>query len=261
MQKEIEWLLREKYNGKLNKNFNKDVKRLKVGEPVDYVIGFTEFLGCKIDLSKKPLIPRPETEYWVAEAIEKLKKDNRVLRILDIFAGSGCIGVSIVSRLQSNRRSLMALPSGRHFNGVKVVFAEKDKKLTEQIKINYKINQIPKNKYEIIQSDIFSNITGKFDYIFANPPYIPTTRKSNIQKAVLKYEPTMALFGGKDGLLYIRKFLAEAKNFLKPGGKISMEFDSIQKKQIEKLVANLNYKSWKFHKDQYEKWRWVIIKN
>jgi len=270
MQKEIQWLLKEKYSGKAGKKFNEDVERLKMGEPLDYVIGFTEFLGCIIDLSKKPLVPRPETEYWVERAINELNNPSSLrssgqnLRILDIFSGSGCIGISIM----------------RHTKNVKIIFAEKDKKFLNQIKINVKLNKkyisnqpsrapvgparelgrkIEKNNYKIVQSDVFKNIKGKFDYIFANPPYIPQNRKNKIQKSVLKYEPHAALFGGKEGLFYVRNFLGEAQNFLNPEGKVYMEFDYIQKREIEKLLKKYNYKSWKFKKDQYGKWRWVVI--
>lgn len=260
MEKEIKWLLKEKYSNKPTKQFHNDVKRLMEGEPLDYVIGFTEFLGCKIDLSKKPLIPRPETEFWVKGAIDNIcsnsrGRENRSIRVLDIFSGSGCIGITIL----------------KYVKNAKVVFAEKDKKALGQIKINLKINNmlIRENKrivkYSIIHSDIFENLKSKiinpksFDYILANPPYIPTTRKNKIQKSVLKYEPKSALFGGKDGLLYIRKFLAKAKNFLNPNGKIFMEFDSSQKKQIEKLLEKFNYKNWEFNKDQYGKWRFIRI--
>lgn len=244
----VNWLLKDKYFGKPNAQFKKDIERLKVGEPLDYVIGFTDFLNCKIDLSKKPLIPRPETEFWVEKAISYISQtlDDRPkfeIRVLDIFSGSGCIGISIM----------------RHIKNAQVIFAEKDKKLLKQIRINCTISKIKPNKYQIIQSDVFNNIVGKYDYIFANPPYIPTTRKNKIQKSVLKYEPKMALLGGKDGLFYIRKFLTKAKNFLNPNGKIYMEFDSIQKKQIEALLKKYHYKKWDFHKDQYEKWRWVTI--
>src|SRR3989344_2850144 len=221
--KEVGWLLKEKYYGKPSEEFNKDIKRLEAGEPVDYVIGFTEFLGCRIDLSKKPLIPRPETEYWVSNIVESLKPKvkSQKLNILDMFAGSGCVGISIM----------------RHIKNTDVTFVDSEKNAIEQIRINCKINNIKPQIYKIIQADIFLlkkiktsilrsiEVFEKYDYIFANPPYIPQKRKNKIQDSVLRYEPNTALFGGKDGLFYIRKFLAKAKNFLNNNGKIFMEFD------------------------------------
>src|SRR3989344_3780297 len=146
MQKEISWLLGEKYNGRPNKQFKKDVERLMAGEPLDYVIGFTDFLGCKIDLSKKPLIPRPETEYWVGNVVEslKLKVESKGIKILDIFAGSGCIGISIMSRCRFSRHRGSSINSknlsGRHSKNIHMTFAEKDKNIISQIKINCKLN-------------------------------------------------------------------------------------------------------------------------
>ncbi|MFA6190043.1 MAG: peptide chain release factor N(5)-glutamine methyltransferase [Candidatus Staskawiczbacteria bacterium] len=255
MTKEVKWLLDEKYNGKKTESFYKDVKRLEAGEPVDYVIGFTEFLGCKIDLSKKPLIPRPETEYWVCEEIKRIsrvfgERQKRDFFALDMFAGSGCIGIAIL----------------RHVKNVKVIFADKSQDCVKQIKINLKINHVKKG-FIVRQSDIFSNIKEKADYIFANPPYIPTTRRSRVGKSVLKFEPHKALFAGKNGLFFINKFLKDAKKYLNAGGIIFMEFDGLagsshapsQKKEIEKLIKKYKYSKWEFKKDQYNRWRWVEI--
>ncbi len=246
LQKEISWLLKEKYNGKPSKKFNNDVKRLKKGEPVDYVIGFTNFLGCKIDLSKKPLIPRKETEYWTAFAAGDIK--NRVdnysnkIKVLDIFSGSGCVGIAI----------LASLP-------VECDFAEKDPQMIKQIKINLKNNFVKKPKSKVIQSNVFSKVTRKYDYILANPPYIPTKNKNKIQKSVLKYEPKEALFGGKDGMEFINQFLSKAPKYLNKYGRIYMEFNPEQKNKIEKIIKKVKYKKWKFAQDQFGKWRWVVV--
>lgn len=248
MEKEEKWLLEEKYFGKASENFYKDVKRIKAGEPVDYVIGFTEFLGCKIDLSrfggqaKRPLIPRPETEYWVGEAIKEVSRvfDGRQktnLFVLDMFAGSGCIGLAIQE----------------HVKNSDVTFADK-----------FKYFDHP----NFIKSDVFKGLNppkakafrrAGYDYIFANPPYIPITRKSKVGKSVLKFEPKTSLFGGQDGLFYIRKFLRDAKKHLNIGGIIFMEFDPPQKTSIQKLTKKYNYKNCEFHRDQYNRWRWAKI--
>lgn len=267
-RKEIDWLLKEKYNGKPTARqlaaFKKDVKRVDNGEPIDYVIGFVEFLGCRIDLLKHPLIPRKETEFWVAIALDKIKNKIAALRsrtwqpglpeqkfekikCLDIFAGSGCVGIAILA----------------NENDVLCDFAEKDKKALAQIKINLKNNFIKPDRYKVISSDVFKKVKGKYDFIFANPPYIPTVKKNRIQKSVLGYEPKIALFGGKDGMSFIKKFLKDAKKYLNNEGIIFMEIDSSvsQKKEIEKLLKKYKYKNWEFKKDQYGKTRWVEVRN
>ncbi|MBM3206199.1 MAG: peptide chain release factor N(5)-glutamine methyltransferase [Candidatus Staskawiczbacteria bacterium] len=244
-QNKIGWILQEKYSGKMTSEAKEDIERFKKGEPLDYIIGFTNFLGCKIDLSKRTLIPRVETEFWVEKIIDEINSTQleENLQILDVFSGSGCVGIAIM----------------RHIKNTDVVFADSEKNCLEQISINCKLNKVNKKRFSILNSDVFSNIKGKFDYIFANPPYIPTKSKNKIQKSVLKYEPSKALFGGNDGLQYVSKFLVDAKKFLKPQGKIFMEFDSTQKIKIEELLKKFNYKSWKFKKDQYGKWRLVVI--
>lgn len=208
-------------------------------KPLEYVRGFTEFLECKIDLSKKPLIPRVETEFWVNEALKNIKRG----RALDIFAGSGCIGVAIL----------------KHNKNVLCDFSDSEKNCIEQIKINCELNDIDKKRYKVIKSDVFSNIKGKYDYIFANPPYVAVKNKNLVQKSVLNYEPHKALFGGENGLFYIKKFLGQAVGHLNPSGRIFMEFSPEQKNAIEKLIKKYKYSKHKFKKDQYGKWRWVVI--
>lgn len=240
LKREIRWLLSEKYNNKLTTSAWEDIHKLKRGIPLDYLIGHVHFLDCKIDLSKKPLIPRCETEFWVEKVLTKCKKGF----FLDIFSGSGCIGLAIL----------------KHVPGATVVFSDSEENCLEQIKINCELNEIDPKRYEIVKSNVFEDTPKRleFDYIFANPPYIPT-HSTDIQNSVLLNEPAAALFGGTDGLKYIEKFLKEAKNFLKKRGEIYMEFDNPEKEQIKKLLKKYGYKSYEFKKDQFNKWRYLLI--
>lgn len=237
-------LLNIKYRGRKCAKYHKDLERLKRGEPLDYIIGWTEFLGCKIDLSQKPLVPRNETEFWVKKVINQLKNQQKVnqskLKILDIFSGSGCIGIALLKHLPKST----------------VGFADSEENCLRQIKINLKLNNINSNRCEILKSDIFSNITEKYDYIFANPPYI-SANSPDIQKEVLKYEPQTAVLAGKDGLKYIIPFLQTAKKHLIKEGRLFMECVPVQKEHIEQILKRSGYLKWKFHRDQYGKIRYL----
>jgi release factor glutamine methyltransferase len=287
LNKEIAWLKRDKYGlceigYRTNKaGLAKDIERLKRGEPLDYVIGWKDFLGCKIDLSYRPLIPREETEFWVGGVVDRLceigsraprdtiSHNNAPLKVLDLFAGSGCIGLAVLKNCQN----------------VEVTFADKEENSLKQIKKNLSIlipttlERPPKGssgRFEVIQSDVFNLVASrgqsferplkdcppkalkKFDIIFANPPYIPIKRQK-VQKSVKDWEPHQALYSGVDGLMIIKKFLHEAKKYLNLEGKIYLEFGYGQKGAIEKLLRQNKYKNWEFHKDQFGKWRWVAI--
>jgi len=200
-------------------------------------------MKVKIDLSKKVFKPRTETKYWAEKALQEIGKrfsQNKELRILDLFAGSGFLG-------------LLAL---KYFTQAIVHFADISEDAIEQIKINARLNNIPNAKYKILRSNIFSEIGERYDVILANPPYVALARISEVQSDVLKNEPAQALFSGKDGLDVIRKFLNEASQHLKPGGMIFMEFDPLQKQNIEQILRNKGF-VFDFRKDQFEQYRWL----
>jgi len=207
--------------------------------PEEYKQGFKDFLGVKIDLSKRPLIPREETEYWVNIAIKEIKEGAECL---DLFAGSGCIGISILENVKNSFCD----------------FGEKEDLFLEQIKINLDLNDLSKERYSLIKTDVFSNIEKQYDYILANPPYVAESRIDEVGEDVKMFEPGIALYGGNDGMEYIRIFLNEAINYLKDKGVIYLEFDPEQKEWIEEIIKD-KYSSFEFLKDQFDKYRFVKI--
>ncbi len=252
-KKEENWLLNEKYKGKECPEFFEDIKRIENGEPVDYVIGFTVFLGAKIDLSFRPLIPRQETEFWLEKTVREALlpssegrrgggKEGTKIKILDLFAGSGCIGIALLKNLP----------------GITVDFGEKDPNLILQIEKNLAINNIAPERAHAYETDVFFHLPPKkYDYIFANPPYISRNKKERVADSVMKHEPHLALFADDDGLFFIKKLLKESPDFLAPNGKLFIEFDAGQKEKIEERIKESKFKG-EFWKDQFEKWRVIV---
>lgn len=233
--------MREKYKSSLTAKAKEDIKRLEDGEHIAYVIGFADFLGVRVDLSERPLIPRPETEYWVEKAIKAMEGWDAKLRVLDLFSGSGAVGLAVL----------------KHVPQARVDFADIEPRYGKGVRKSARRNNIPAKKIRTITSDVFSNIRGKYDYILANPPYIPSSRE--LPGSVIKNDPVNALFAGRDGLKYIRAALKDAKKFLAPDGELWMEFDSSQKKEIGALARRYSYGA-SFFRDQYGKWRYATLK-
>lgn len=250
--KEVQWLLKEKYGGVASPAFDADVQRMKGGEPLAYVIGWIPFYDCKIDVSLKPMIPRPETEFWVARAVAELQAlEKPTLRLADTFSGSGCIGVALL----------------KHLPNATVDLSEFDPKLTEQLRINVALNGIDAARAKCEQADALSALTGTYDAIFANPPYIDPKAIPEMDESVVNFEPHLSLFAGDRGLDYVKLIINDGGQYLHAGGTFYIECDAHQKEWIEELLtlhaASLSEGTpWKheFWLDQYDQVRFLILR-
>ena len=251
--KDIEWLLKEKYNGEKSTAFFADCKRLALGEPLGYLIGHTPFLNTIIHLDSRPLIPRTETEFWTEKAIEEIKQysdsrgtlgigDPEPLRIIDMCAGSGCVGVAVA----------------KHISDSIVDFAELERKHLGTITKNISENGIDENRVTITQSNLFSAFPEKkYHFILANPPYIDALL-NRVGPEVVDFEPHLALFGGHGGMEIIVQLITEAKYHLEPDGQLWMEHEPEQSKEIA-VVAEAHGFEATTHKDQFDVDRYSVL--
>jgi release factor glutamine methyltransferase len=244
-ERDSQFLLNEKYGGIQTPEYEKDLARLAGGEPVDYVIGWKPFLDCKIFLDSHPLIPRAETEYWVERAIAEIresKKADASTRHLDLFAGSGAIGIAVL----------------KHLPQVGVDFGEIDAAHPPTILKNIRENGIDESRASIIETDVWGNIQGTYDFVFANPPYLSQSRREKIQDSVLAYEPGVALFAAEDGLAIIRKTVEKLREHLSPAGALYLEHEPEQSDLISKLASE-NGLSAETRTDQFGLPRYSVI--
>jgi len=233
ISQEIEWLLKEKYRGQKTEEFFADCARLEAGEPLAYLIGSIPFLDCAIHLDSRPLIPRPETEYWVEKAINSIRESRQEnIRVLDLCAGSGAIGVAVAK----------AIPEAL------VTFAEIDADHLPTIQKNLRENTFMSEsvKYPVLASDLFSHITGPFDYILSNPPYIDP-EAGTVDETVTAYEPHRALFGGIHGMEVITRIVKDTTHYLTPTGQLWIEHEPFQAEALRTIGDTYGY-----HVEQYE---------
>jgi release factor glutamine methyltransferase len=241
--KEVEWLLKEKYNGITSPEFEADVVRLRASEPLAYIIGWIPFYDCKIDVSLHPMIPRPETEFWVERAVNELRALHKpTLRLADTFSGSGCIGVALL----------------KHLPNATVELSEFDLKLTEQLRINVRLNNV-EERATCMQADALGGLTGTYDAIFANPPYIDPKAIPEMDISVVNYEPHLSLFAGDRGLDYVKLIINTGAQFLHDGGTFYIECDAHQKEWIEELLVGTPWKH-EFWFDQYGQVRFLVLR-
>lgn len=231
----IEKLRVEKYDGAKTDTFLKDADRLRAGEPYEYVLGYTQFLGTHIDLSYRPMIPRAETAFWVLRAIEELKQKPGRLDIADTFAGAGNVALALLTHLPTAR----------------VDISELDPKLAPQIELNLKLNHVALHRARIITASTLDQLTGPYDAIFAVPPYVPYDALPDLDPEMINFEPHLAFFAHENGHEFHKLLIAYAWPLLKENGTLYMEADMDHNDSIRELTEGTQWSSLEFWSDPY----------
>ena len=213
--------------------FNRYIDRRKKFEPVAYILNNKEFFSLDFFVNKNSLIPRPETELMVEKAIEIYKK--KAPNILDIGTGSGCIIISVLRHLPKSRGIGLDISK----NAIKVAKFNSEKLLkvyNKRIKfMNLSIEKLSNNRI--------------FDLILANPPYINSKDIRNLPTDIKRYEPKIALDGGKDGLDVIKKVIYKSLRILKHNGTLAIEIGNNQYFAVSKLLRKNGFKETTLLKD------------
>lgn len=202
-------------------DFTAAVARRELREPFQHITGVQEFYGLEFDVSPDVLIPRPETEILVEEAIALLSGIENPC-FYEVGVGSGCISVSILHEVAA--ASAVGVDISRGALSVAAKNAEKHAVVS---------------RLRLFQADVFDEASGTFDLIVSNPPYIPAGKVDLLQPEVGRYDPHTALFGGPDGLMIIRRIIAGAPQFLKAKGFILIEIDFDQSVAVKELLDPL----------------------
>lgn len=196
---------------------NAAVKERLTGRPLWYVLGTCDFYGYEFNVDERALIPRPETEELCYNALKEIKAENKVL---DLCTGSGAIAITI--KLKS---------------GASVTASDISK---EALSLAHENAQKLGADISFVESDMFENIEGKFDFILSNPPYIKKEDIKGLQKEIA-FEPVSALDGGEDGLDFYRVIAAKAKEHLTENGKLFLEIGYDQKEALIDLFKDFSH--------------------
>ncbi|APS40382.1 peptide chain release factor N(5)-glutamine methyltransferase [Salegentibacter sp. T436] len=211
--------------------------RLKNHEPIQHIIGETEFFGLTFKVDKNVLVPRPETEELVEWILEEFFEEESG-RILDIGTGSGCIAISLAKNLPEAQISAIDISEAA------LVMA----------KTNAEINNVDIN---FIQEDILKTeaLKGNWDVIVSNPPYVRELEKKEMHRNVLEYDPPTALYvKDENPLIFYEKITKLAKSSLNPSGKLYFEINQYLAEETEKMMQKYGF-STELRKDLFGNFR------
>ena len=232
--------LNEKINDKVLENFNYYLKLRKQNKPIAHILGFKDFWKYKFKVDKNVLIPRPETELIIEQALKILPKLSNK-NILDIGTGSGCIIISIIKEREK----------------CKATAIDKSLKALKVAKLNAEMHHVQK-KIKFLNIDVDKYFANKYDLIVSNPPYIKDSEILSLDKDVKLNEPKLALSGGKSGLNKVFKVIKKSQKLLKTKGKLILEIGDKQSKEVKKYLIKNNFNQIKIFKDLSGKNRCVV---
>lgn len=213
------------------------VARRMAGEPVAYLIGEWEFYGLPLDISRDVLIPRADTEVLAEQAIAYIKTLGEC-RVLDLCAGSGCIGLAIASQAAEAR----------------VVLGEIDDSALKICRQNIRRSGLS-GRCVPVEMDALEKpprSLGEFHCIVSNPPYIPTGDIAGLEVSVRDYEPHLALDGGEDGLDFYRSIVRDWRDALAPGGRLYFEVGIGQADPVLRLMRSQGFGDLQVIKDHHK---------
>ena len=210
--------LKENLDDKYIHQFKNLIKERSLRKPVSYLVEKKNFWKYEFNISKDVLIPRPDTELIVDQAL-KFTKFKSKQKILDIGVGSGCILLSI-------------LCENLDFRGIGIDISKKSIDLCKTNVIKFGLE----NRVKLFKSNIDNFEYGKYDFIISNPPYIKKKDLKYLEKDVIGFEPKLALDGGFDGVSVIKKVISKSSKLIKKNGKLFLEIAFDQRKVVEKIL-------------------------
>lgn len=227
----------------VEKRFRELLARRMKGEPVAYLIGEWEFYGLTLDICRDVLIPRPDTETVVERGILFVRDLPEGTRVLDLCAGSGCIGLAVADNCPNTQ----------------VYLAEWSEDALRVCRQNIRRCGLTQ-QVNPVQADALEpppRLLRDFDLILCNPPYIPTLEVGRLDVSVRDYEPRMALDGGEDGLKFYRAVAKKWKRALKPGGKLIFEVGYDQAPAVKSIMEEQGFQDIQTTMDPGLHWRVV----
>ena len=222
-------------------NFNNLVRRRATSEPLAYILKKKEFWSKVFFVNRSTLIPRPETELLCDLIIKKLK--NKHPYILDIGTGTGCILLSVLSEIKKAK-------------GVGIDISKKAIDVAKKNSNNLGLN----NRTKFLTKSLDNIYNHKFDLIVSNPPYVKTSEIKNLSDDVKKFEPKIALDGGKDGLDLIKKVIYKSKTILKKLGLLALEIGYGQHYNVSQILKKQGFKEELLVKDYQDNIRCILAR-